>query len=242
MKVQEKLKIFDDSNFSFNEEKHIYSYNGVKMRSVTNFISQFHEPFDEEGMSKRVSEKTGRPQEEILLEWKTKNDKSKTIGSDTHQWIENYFKNVPQKLPSDMETIKRINSFNIAWVNYLHKLEPLALEKRIFHKDWLIAGTIDSLFAWKDKLIIIDFKTNEEFRDDNHQKGTYNKLKDPFGDYWQNHLNDYSIQVSLYSLILEEIAGLTIDKSYLLHISSSGPKMYQAHDFRLQLKDFITKQ
>lgn len=242
MNIQEKLKVFDDSNFKFEERTHSYTYNGLKFKSVTNFISQFHLPFDQELMSKKTAEKTGQSQEEVLEQWKLKNDKSKQVGSATHEWIENYFKGKSQQLPTDLETIKRINSFNLAWANYLYKLEPIVFEKRIFNKDWLIAGTIDSLFGYRDKLIIIDFKTNEEFRDDSHPKGTYNKLLEPFDNMWQNHLSDYSIQVSLYSLIFEQVAGLKIDKCYLLHIGSEGPKMYQAHDLRPQLLEFLTKQ
>lgn len=239
MSILKKLEFFDNPSFCFNEKYHSYSFEGNKLQSVTKFISQFHLPFDSESVSKKVAEKTGREQSLILEEWKEKNEKSIKIGHGLHNWVENFFNKQYQDLPTDLEIVKRINNFNLAWVKFLHKLTPVAFEKRIFHKDWGLAGTMDALFSYGDKTIILDYKSNGEFRDDEHPKGTYNKLLTPFEDLWQNHFNDYSIQVSLYSLILEEVADIKVDKCFLLHLNSEGYKMYTALDLRDRLRAFL---
>jgi ATP-dependent exoDNAse (exonuclease V) beta subunit len=73
---------------------------------------------------------------------------------------------------------------------------------------------------YNGKLFIIDYKTNGDFRHDEHPKGRYNKLLEPFDDLYENHLNEYSIQVALYALILKEW-GFDIRGGYLLHL---GPE------------------
>ena len=44
--ILEKLEVFNNPNFNFNEEEHVYTYNGEQYTSVTRFIEQFHEKFD----------------------------------------------------------------------------------------------------------------------------------------------------------------------------------------------------
>jgi ATP-dependent exoDNAse (exonuclease V) beta subunit len=240
--ILQKLNVYNnDIGFKFNPYKHEYTYDGKRFISVTQFISSFHEEFDTEGLSQKEAEKTGQTQEEILKLWKETNDRANFIGSTTHDWIEKYFKKTYQDLPNDLDVIDRINKFNVAFGKWLHKLSPVTFEQRIFSKKWNIAGTIDSLFIYKDKIIMLDWKTNKLFTDDDHYKGRYQKLLSPFGDFYKNHFNEYSIQVSLYKLILKEI-GIEIKACYLLHIGpNSEAKMYTAKDFTTILEGYLTK-
>jgi len=92
---------------------------------------------------------------------------------------------------------------------------------------------------YNNKLFIVDWKTNANFSHDDHPKGTYEKLLNPFTELWKNHLNEYSIQVSLYSLILEEW-GFDIRGAYLVHIGpDSEASMYKALDLKEQLKSYL---
>lgn len=240
MNILDKLSIFDDPLFSFNPKYHSYSFGDKKLTSVTKIVSSFHEPFDQEKVANAYAQKRGLDVADVLSEWKQKNEKSIQVGHDVHEFIENYYKGVPQQLPTDLTTIKKINSFNIAWSLFLHKLEPVAFEKKIFHVDWGLAGTLDSLFSFKDKYIILDYKSNGEFKHDDHPNGRYNKLLPPFDDLWHNHFNEYSIQVSLYSLILKEVADIQIDKCFLLHLGEDGPTRYQALDLKERLYEYFT--
>jgi len=218
--IRKKLQCFNDSNFKFEPKWHRYTYGGKKYTSVTTFLKNFHKPFDEEYWSKKKSDDLGVPQDWLLNEWKEKNIRANEVGTATHNWIESYFNKIYEPLPTDLDVIDRINKFNKIFATHLYKLQPIQFELRIFSKKYPIAGTIDSIFLYNNKLFIIDYKTNGDFRHDGHPKGRYNKLLPPFEDYYQNHLNEYSIQVALYALILKEW-GFDVRGGYLLHL---GPE------------------
>lgn len=242
MKVDEfnkKLDIFNDPDFLFDPKYHQYTYRGVKYTSVTKFLKNFHQPFDSDFWSKKKSDELGIPQDDILESWRQKNERANFVGSSTHLWIENYFNRVYQELPTDISVIERINKFNKIFATHLYKLTPLKFELRIFSKKYPIAGTIDSLFLFGEKLIIVDYKTNGDFKHDDHPRGTYSKLLPPFSDFYQNHHNEYSIQISMYSLILKEW-GFDVSAGYLLHLGEEGEaKIWKCHNFVPQLQPYL---
>jgi ATP-dependent exoDNAse (exonuclease V) beta subunit len=237
--VLNRLEYYDDSLFRFDEELHRYTYNGEDFISVTTFISKFHKKFDQEYWSKKKADDRGISQEEILSEWKELNDRANIIGSATHQWIEDYFNKIWRPLPTDSDIIHRINKFNKIWSTDLHKLEPIKFEVRIFSKKYKIAGMIDALFLYKGKLFIVDYKTNKKFTtDDNLSWKEF--LLEPFQSYLKTHLNEYSIQISLYSLILRE-CGLNVTAGYLVYIGpgDEDAKIYKCHNFVDILEDYL---
>jgi hypothetical protein len=125
-------------------------------------------------------------------------------------------------------------------------LVPLSSELKIFCRKWKLAGTIDQPFLmWDEKqnkvlFLIGDWKTNKEFRSDDHPKGRYKKLLHPFSHLWENHLNEYSIQVSLYRLMLEEEIGIESHGGFLCHIGPEGPaKIHPTKDLREPLKVYL---
>jgi ATP-dependent exoDNAse (exonuclease V) beta subunit len=238
--LRSQLDCFEDIKFEFDPVAHRYTYEGDTFTSVTRFIQQFHKPFEQDYWSKKKAEQAGVPQDWILAEWKKLNDYANEVGTDTHQWIEDYFNQIWKPLPSNPDVIHRINKFNKIYCKQLHKLEPLKFEVRVFSKKWKIAGMIDSLFVYRGKIYILDWKTNKDFTDDNHQKGTYEKLLAPFQDHYKNHLNEYSIQLSMYALILEEW-GFDIGGAYLVHIGpgDEDAELYKVVDMRDNLKLFL---
>ena len=239
----EKLECFNDDEFKFNSKYHKYTYLGQEFISVTRFIQRFHEPFESEKWSKIKAEQAGVPQEWILNEWKKLNDYANEVGTETHEWIEDYFNQVWKPLPSNPDVIHRINKFNKIFVEKLHKLLPLKFEVRVFSKKWKIAGMIDSLFIYKGKIFILDWKTNKDFTHKDHPKGKYEKLLEPFNDHYKNHLSEYSIQLSLYALILEEW-GFEVGGAYLVHIGpgEEDANLYKVVDMREKLRTYLDEQ
>lgn len=239
--VLKKLKIFDDPNFKFDPIQHKYHLDGEHFISVTQFISKFHQKFDTEFWSKKKADDAGVSQDQILLEWKQLNDRANEIGTATHNWIENYYNGIYQQLPTDLDVIDRINKFNLAYAKWLYKLTPIKFEQRIFSRKWKIAGMMDSLFEFNGNVFILDWKTNKKFTHDEHEAGKFESLLEPFNDFFKNHLNEYSIQVSLYKLILREI-GIDVKACYLLHIGpTEEAKMYKAHDLSDILETYLTE-
>jgi ATP-dependent exoDNAse (exonuclease V) beta subunit len=237
--ILEKLKKFEDPLFKFDPIKHCYTYDGEVFISVTKYKERFYKKFEEVFWSKKTAEKKGVSQDEILLEWKQLAERSQVIGNGIHNWIENYFNGILQKIPNDLDIVDRINKFNILYAEHLHKLEPIRFEQRIFSKKWKLAGMIDSIFVWNDKIFILDWKSNKVYTTDDSEKGKFEKLLSPFGEFYKNHLNEYSIQVSLYRLILKEV-GIDIKTCYLVHIGPTEPaKIYKAHDFTDLLEEYL---
>ena len=238
-----KLECFNDDEFKFNSRLHKYTYLGEEFTSVTRFIQRFHKPFEQDFWSKKKAEEAGVPQEWILNEWKKLNDYANEVGTETHEWIEDYFNQVWKPLPSNPDVIHRINKFNKIFAKSLYKLEPLKFEVRVFSKKWRIAGMIDSLFIYKGKIYILDWKTNKAFTHDDHPKGKYEKLLEPFQDHYKNHLSEYSIQLSFYALILEEW-GFDVGGAYLVHIGpdEEDAVLHKVVDMREKLRNYLDAQ
>lgn len=241
--IIETLGKFDnDTNFRFDALQHKYTYNNEHFISVTQFISKFHTKFDSEKWSKIKAAERGITKAEILAEWKEKNDRANIIGTSLHNYVEGYFKEEYQKIPIDKDVINRINKFNIIYSEHLHKLEPIKFEQRIFSKKYKIAGMIDSLFMYQDKIICVDWKTNKDFTDDNHPKGKYENLLYPFDFLYKNHQNEYSIQISMYMLILKEY-GIDVRQGYLLHIGpETDAKIYKCLNLTELLEEYLNKE
>jgi len=107
--IRQKLTCFQDKQFKFEPKWHRYTYGGKKYTSVTTFLKNFHKPFDEEYWSKKKSDDLGVPQEWLLKEWKDKNNRANEVGTATHNWVEDYFNQIYQPLPTDLDVIDRIN-------------------------------------------------------------------------------------------------------------------------------------
>ncbi len=234
-----QLDCFNDIKFEFEPKNHIYTYNGEPFISVTRFIQQFHKPFDQDYWSKKKATEKGVPQDLILSEWKKLNDYANEVGTDTHQWIEDYFNKVWRQIPTNLDLLHRINKFNHIYAKQLYKLEPLKFEVRVFSKKWKIAGMIDSLFLYRGRIYILDWKTNKRFDTDENVK--YKEpLLPPFNDYYKTHLSEYSIQISLYALILREW-GFDVAGGYLVHIGPGDEEatIHKCIDFTEPLGKFL---
>ena len=102
---------------------------------------------------------------------------------------------------------------------------------------------IDALFIKDGKIFILDYKTNKEFRDDDHPKGSYHKLLEPFDDFYENHHNEYSIQLSMYAAILEEW-GFEIGGAYLVYIGpgDEDARLIKVKDMREYINKYFEKE
>ena len=243
-----KLAVFKDSNFIFEEEAHTYHYKDIKYDSVTSYIKRFKTSFDREYWSKKKAIERGVDVSVILDEWQGKADVANDLGTRVHKWIEDFWSGNPRELTEDddQEFVERIGKFMDLYERKFKNLVPLTSELKIFCRKWKLAGTIDQPFLmWDEKqgkvlFLIGDWKTNKEFRFDDHPKGKYKKLLHPFSHLWENHLNEYSIQVSLYRLMLEEEIGIESHGGFLCHIGPEGPaKIHPIKDLREPLKIYL---
>jgi len=243
-----KLSVFKDPNFVFEEETHTYHYRDIKYDSVTSYIKRFKTPFDKGFWSKKKAAERGVDVSVVLDEWQGKADVANDLGTRVHKWIEDFWSGDAKELTEGDEPAfaERIGKFMDLHEQRFKNLVPLSSELKIFCRKWKLAGTIDQPFLmWDEKqnkvlFLIGDWKTNKEFRSDDHPKGRYKKLLHPFSHLWENHLNEYSIQVSLYRLILEDEIGLETNGGFLCHIGPEGPaKIHPIKDLRDHLRIYL---
>jgi hypothetical protein len=242
-----KFSTFEDPNFSFDKESHTYTYLGEKFDSVTSYIKRFKTPFDKEYWAKKKAEEKGISVSEIKKEWQEKSDKANDLGTRVHKWIEDFWSGEIQDIPNDDPTFReRIEKFNSLYEIKLKNLVSLGSEVKIFSRRWKLSGTMDQPFLmWDQKqniplILIGDWKTNGEFRSDDHPKGKFKKLLHPFSNLYENHHNEYSIQISLYRLILEDEIGLETHGGFLCHLGPDDPpKIYPVKDLRDPLRLYL---
>lgn len=235
--IQEKLKYFDDPKFVFDEKEHIYRYDGKIIYGTTSFLENFIKPFDSDYWSKKKADDAGITQEEMLAQWDAKRDRSCDLGHAVHEYIENFYEQNSTKLTADEEANERIEKFHIIYESRLKPLQNIGSEIRVFSKKWGIAGTLDQLYLYEGSIIIGDWKTNKQIKTD--KDFCFNKLLAPFQNYKENELNKYSLQISLYRLLLEE-AGIHTDYGFICHIPGKGDAaIYKLKDFRAELRAYF---
>jgi hypothetical protein len=259
----DKLEYFKDPNFKFDPVAHSYTYINPEtgkpvqiFESVSGFISQFKKPFDSEKIAGFVAKSRGTTKEIILEEWKATAKEGTDLGTYVHEWIEDFYNKKSPIYPQldcthsieahdpmgtwDERIYDRIQKFKEIYEDRLHRLTAKHQELRIFSRKWGIAGTLDVLFYLDPYFYVGDWKTNKKFTDDEHKDGRRQKLLYPFEDLWDNNLNGYSIQISMYRLMLEE-AGFETKGGFLVWIGPECPKLYKTLDLRDRLKEFLDK-
>lgn len=243
---QKKLDFFKDPSFIFEEVSHTYHFNGIKYDSVTTFLKKFKQPFEREYWLNRKAKELGIDPSILEEEWTKKANEATSLGTIVHKWIEDFWSGKNPEMPQEEEVLSRVNKFLDLYEKKFKNLVPLESELRIFSKKWRLAGTIDQPFIlWDEKkkqilFLVGDWKTNKEMKDDNHPKGRYKKLLHPFSDLWENSHNEYSIQLSLYRLILEDELGIDTHGGFLVHIGPGEPKIFPIKDLRERLKVYLT--
>lgn len=213
-------------------------------KSVTGFISQFKEKFDSDRVAKMVAKKQGKTVAAVLNEWKEISDTALDLGTLVHKWIEDYYNGTNPAEPEHPEVLARVNQFKAIHEERLHKLTPIKQEFRLFSRKWGLAGTMDALFKIDQDYYVGDWKTNKKFTtDEDSKKDRYaKKLLYPFEDLWDNSVNGYSIQLSMYRLMLQEEAGFETKGAFLVWIGpKEKPKLYKTVDLRDRLHKYLQK-
>jgi len=239
--VRKKLKHFDDDKFVFDPEAHVYTYDGKIMYGTTSLLDKrFIKQFDSDYWSKKKAAERGVDQSVVLGEWDAKRDRSCDLGHMVHDYIENFYELNSTQLPPDEEAVERIEKWHAIYESRLNQLESIGSEIRVFSKKWNIAGMIDKLYLFQNAIIIGDWKTNKQIKTD--KDFAFDKLLSPFDKYKANEINKYSLQLSIYALILEE-ADINVEYFFICHIPSKGDaQIYKLKDFRSELRTYFNHQ
>ena len=225
--------LYIHNEIQFNEKKHEYIFEGVKLTSGTQFIGKFHEPFNRDEVLNR---KTDCPFDRTNI--KAKWEISSPVGTAIHEHLETLTNNVKGSM---IETYEK-NKHKIA-LQYREQVEKGCRLVDMFIDDYeivgtevritngKIAGTIDLLMynLETDKYLLLDYKTCV-----NIDKAHYGKSFDePMGEIMASKHDKYSMQLSLYSAILEDNYDIEVEGMYLLWIPlEKEEELIKCSDYR----------
>lgn len=234
--IKERLAFFNNPAFSFDPEPHEYKLGERMLTSCTSWLKQYKEPFDALSIAQSLSSRRGCSAEEILAEW----ERAGWVGTKMHEFIEDYYNNAPHTLSEDAEVELRCAKFLAFKAARLQAYEPVGQEIRMFHEPSGLCGTLDFL-AWHpgvEQLYILDWKSSKKVGTD--QDSQYRKMYGPFADLWDHEHNVYSLQISLYRLMLEAQFIPTAGGAIVwLPGGDTAPQLIPAIDYRSRLRDLL---
>lgn len=245
------ITIFSDIKFDYAE--HSYLFKGRKLVSVTTVISRVKQPFDKNRVAASVAVRDNKNVQDVLEEWEKSGEEARDKGTVVHKYIEDVLDGVKDSVLNNVNMrIPEMDAFDNAYIKIVNTLKAKLLLQEITIGDSLfgVAGRVDCLLSIpnekRETLHIFDWKTGKKFDTSNQ----YAKMLAPFDDLDDCAFNHYSLQTSLYRLILERnrqnVYGLDTAKkefgdSYLLHLRPDGSyHLHRAKDYRARITDWLS--
>lgn len=206
-----------DHQLLLKEPEHEYSMPllpYLKFTSVTGFIEEFFSPFNEGEVAAACANTKNKKSkyyqktiEQVLQMWET----TREVGHIVHAELENWFKdrtNFPQ------------TDRGIAGMTWAEQHLPphweYYPELRIAAPPYRLAGTADLLVhnTDKDTWFLLDWKTNSKILKTGYKMGTHDATKHIVdSNYWH-----YSLQLSIYKMMLEEYYGIHVKDMAIVHL------------------------
>lgn len=231
MPKEEYLKALNKAfkDFVFYPDGHYYTCKGQPVGiSVTRFIEQYTNEFDAETIAEKVATRDNKSIQEVLDEWKAKNEWSCLKGSKSHEFAQSLWsgelyqedtKEATQGQKMALESIKQ--QARQFYEDFKERLEHLADEFVVGSEEYNIASAIDHLFINKltGELVLVDYKTNTDI----HKNERYaKKMKVPLHHLKDTTLNHYYIQLSIYKYLVEKYTGLKVSEMFIVWFSEEN--------------------
>ena len=236
MTKDEMLKILKDSfkDFKFYEDGHYYTYKDKPVGiSVTRFIAEYENEFQQQEIAEKCAIKENRPVEEILAEWKYKADFACMKGTSCHEYAQHLwsgnewqFKDFDGSRNYEIAVDLIQNQANNFKDDYEERLEHLIDELPIGSEEYDIASCVDHLFYNKltGGLVLVDYKTNsilKGYNDAVSNRKYTKKMKLPLNKIEDDALHHYYLQLSIYKFLIEKYTGLKVDEMFIVYMSEN---------------------
>ena len=243
------LTEFED--LEFHEEGHRYFLHGKQLNSVSTIGHRFiREPFDEQKTAARYAVKHGGTAEQWIKEWRCKAFSAACLGTKTHefgeslsylraghpelirepikpQYCEEYGYLAPLH-PKEEAVVRFIEDLPTSLHLVLNEAKAYSGKNPVADRNLkeCICGTFDMLYycdstdGTQEGFVLMDYKTNASlFKEYNRR---FRKtLLPPFEDMIEEDLSLYTIQLSLYALMLEDI-GLPVVERRIVWLKPDG--------------------
>jgi hypothetical protein len=234
------------SDIVVDSVNHGYKLGDQNLVSVTTILKSITPVFDKEAVSLKMAGRAGISQTEILRQWEEKGAKSRDKGTRLHQYIEDVMAGkIDPVLQRINDRLPEMEAFDRAWVRLRAELDAKMVSQEfvVGDSEFGVAGRVDNLMSvCLDRTSkvrscsVFDWKTGKL-----DTENRFERLLPPFDDYDNCKMNLYSIQLSLYRLILERNRPkLPLDDGYILHLRDDGTyQLHRAVDFRVQIGEWL---
>lgn len=232
----EDLEFYEDGHVYLLHGQEIkLSVSGVGHRFI-------RESFNEQLQAARYAQKHGKSASYWIQQWKQNSFRATTLGTKTHEYGESlgYLRAGHPELIRDTIKPQYMEKYNylapihpkeeavLKFMDELpHSMHLVLNETKVYsgknpdvskNLKELICGTFDMLYYYDGDgidsnagFVILDYKTNASLYSEYNQK--FGKtLLPPFSNMIEQDLSLYTIQLSLYSLMLEDIGIPVIDR------------------------------
>ena len=202
-------------------------------------------PFDAAVQSERYATRYGKTPEHWQREWKLNSFRAASLGTKTHEFgeslaylyaghpefirptilpqyykEENYLAPIHTKEEAAKKFLDELPASYHLVLNEARLYSGKNLDSEL-KLDIKICGTFDMLYYYdgegdenKAGFVLFDYKTNKKlYNDFNRQCNIY--LKYPFNTLYQEAFGEYTIQLNLYALMLEDIGLKLIERSII---------------------------
>jgi hypothetical protein len=230
-------------SIAFDPTSHTYQINGQPLTSVTATIKALQLAFDAEYWAERKAQERGVAVQVVLDEWEASREAGLARGTAVHHYIEaaitrRYVAEVAgltPDAPAPGPRYPEMDAFD-RWLATPGSLQVWGLEWVIGCPALGVAGTLDALLVVDDQLMLWDWKTGGKFRCENRHQ----RLLPPFDDLPDCEWTRYSLQVSLYWLILNRHTDLPVQSARILHLAPSGRyQVYTPLDLRERAANWL---
>jgi hypothetical protein len=212
------------TSITYNEKYHTFFYNGLRLTSITKFISQFTPEFNMTEVAEKYAAKHNKTVSDVIKEWKLKGEKSQAKGTFIHKCIEEYLLNKKQTELESVEQAKKYSTTPKELELLYQNLDKIIQDYHIVNIEGVvgdpelgIAGIFDCLLKNKitNEYFLIDWKTNGKITTEN----PFQSFNYPLNNLQKSDLNIYSLQVSLLKHCIKKSLDIDIQKMSLYHIN-----------------------
>ena len=260
------LAEFED--MEFYAEGHRYMLHGKSLPSVSNVAHRFvREPFDEQRQAVRYAERHGQTAQYWIQQWRQNSFRATTLGTKTHAYGESlgYLRvGLPERICPSIRTqympeygfLAPIHPKEEAALKFMNEMPcsmHLVLNEAMVYSGKnpcqernlreQVAGTFDMLYyqdgtdGQPEGFVILDYKTNANLSNDYNRR--FGKmLLPPFNSLTEEELSLYTIQLSLYALMLEDI-GIPIIARRIVWLKDSEYQIVPIEDLSEKLRAIL---
>jgi len=238
-----KVVLFRDADHKYFHREDIikgfftsFEDSKYKFRSPTGMIADFYEEFDTIPEAKKYVKKHKLPitWEQLVFAWEYLGDFASEAGTLLHGYAEALWNDWKMPRPTHL----KVPFIEAMMKELLHNHTLVRTELLTYSLHYRLAGQVDLLLKEKftGNLALMDYKFINELEMKsyfNYQTRKYKMMSGPFSRLQDCAHNHYSIQMSLYKMLLPKSVRIRVKSKTLLVVSPTGYELVEGRPMQL---------